>query len=131
MNLGSLVNDWGGFEKLVADLQKSGKITAEHNAILTGDSGVARQIDVAVRAPDVPGRALTIVECKYWKKKVERLYVDALSESMRDLRADRGIIFTTEGFQSGAVEYARHRGIDLFVVRELEAADWGRPGRHF
>lgn len=37
--LADLVKDWGGFEKLVADLSQTGEVTVEHNVNLTGRSG--------------------------------------------------------------------------------------------
>ena len=41
--LADLVKDWGGFEKLVADLSQTGEVTVEHNVNLTGRSGASRR----------------------------------------------------------------------------------------
>lgn len=49
LNLGGKITDWGGFEKLVADLNSTGNVTVEHNVRLVGRSGAPRQIDVVVR----------------------------------------------------------------------------------
>jgi hypothetical protein len=38
-------------------------------------------------------------------------------------------MFTTTGYEPGAEAYARHRGIELFVVRDLLDDEWGAPGR--
>jgi hypothetical protein len=43
--------------------------------------------------------------------------------------ASRGVIFSTKGFQSGAITQAVHEHIDLFTVRDLTAEEWGLPGR--
>jgi hypothetical protein len=54
---------WGGFEKLVAELHETGEVTVEHNAILIGKSGTPRQIDVLVRHKQGLYDHLVIAEC--------------------------------------------------------------------
>jgi hypothetical protein len=49
LSIDSLVEDWGGFEKLVAKLHDTGDVSVERNVILTGRSGAPRQIDVLLR----------------------------------------------------------------------------------
>ncbi len=39
------------------------------------------------------------------------------------------MLFTTTGFEPSAEAYAKHKGIDLFLVRDLTDAEWGLPGR--
>jgi hypothetical protein len=128
--LADLVKDWGGFEKLVADLSQTGEVTVEHNVVLTGRSGAPRQIDVLIRHKKGLIEHLVIVECKYWNSSVERLHVDALATTIREVGASRGVIISTADFQSGAIEQARHDAIELFKVREPTAQEWGAPGRH-
>ncbi|GMA60755.1 NERD domain-containing protein [Alicyclobacillus fastidiosus] len=48
MKLSELVKDWGGFERLVADLHNTGDVKVEHNVVLKGRSGAPRQIDVLI-----------------------------------------------------------------------------------
>ncbi|EQD28788.1 hypothetical protein B1A_20998, partial [mine drainage metagenome] len=50
--------------------------------------------------------------------------------SIEALGANNGAIFTTTGFEEGAIAYARGKGIELFVVRDLTPKEWGQPGRH-
>jgi hypothetical protein len=71
-----------------------------------------------------------IVECKYWNSNVDRSEVDALATAVRDVGASKGVIFSTKGFQSGAVTQARHEGIELYKVREPTEDEWGPLGRH-
>jgi len=129
--LKDLVQDWGGFERLVADLHRTGTVTVERAVVLTGRSGVPRQCDVVVRHREGLYEHLVIIECKHWKKSVSRLHVDALTATVADLNASKGVIMTSKGFQSGASDYAKHVGIDLFLVRELTDEEWGLPGRKF
>jgi len=129
MRIADLVTDWGGFEKLVAKLHETGQVRVEHNVTLPGRSGAPRQIDVLIRHKQGLYEHLVVAECKYWNSPVERLQVDALTTTVREVGASRGVIFSTKGFQSGAVTQARHENIDLFVVRDLTAEEWSFPGR--
>jgi len=128
--LGGVVEDWGGFEKLVAKLHETGTASVEHDVTLTGQSGAPRQIDVLVRHREGMYEHAILVECKYWQVRVTRLHVDALVTAVRDIRASKGVIFSVEGFESGAVTQAEHAGIELYKVRMLTDAEWGLPGRH-
>ncbi len=126
----NIVEDWGGFEKLVAKLHETGTVTVEHNVTLTGQSGAPRQIDVLVRHTEGLYEHLILVECKHWKSNVKRIQIDALATAVRDLKASKGVIFTTKGFQSGAVRMAEAVGVDLIKVRGFTDTEWGSPGRH-
>ncbi|MBO9136454.1 restriction endonuclease [Rhizobium sp. B230/85] len=130
-DISELVKDWGGFEKLVASLHETGDVTVEHNVILKGRSCAERQFDVLVRHRKGFYEHLIVVECKYWNKNVARLHVDALATTIREVGATKGVIFSTKGFQSGAIEQAAHEQISLFQVRDLTDEEWGLPGRDF
>jgi len=125
----NLVEDWGGFEKLVAKLHETGTVDVKHDVTLVGKSGAPRQIDVMIKHKEGLYEHLIIVECKHWKKNVSRLHVDALTTSVQDLNASRGVIFTAKGFQEGAITAAKHTGIELYKVREPTDEEWGLPGR--
>jgi hypothetical protein len=127
--ISDLVKDWGGFEKLIAEFHETGEVTVEHNAILIGKSGAPRQIDVLIRHKQGLYDHLVIAECKYWNSPVERLHIDALTTAIQDVGASRGVLFSTKGFQSGAITQAKQSNIDLFTVRDLTAEEWGLPGR--
>lgn len=129
MNIGALVKDWGGFEQLVAKLNETGEVTVEHNVKLTGRSGAVRQIDVLIHHKEGLYEHLVVAECKYWNVPVDRLQVDALATTVREVGASRGVIFSTKGFQAGAITQAQHDNIDLFTVRDLFDSEWGSPGR--
>jgi Restriction endonuclease len=129
MSVDDFVADWGGFEKLVATLHETGEVTVEHNATLVGKSGAPRQIDVLIRHKQGLYEHLVVAECKYWNSPVERLHVDALANTVREVGASRGVIFSVKGFQSGAIAQAKQDNINLYVVRELTAQEWGLPGR--
>lgn len=127
--LTDLIKDWGGFEKLIAKLHESGEVTVEHNVSLQGKSGAPRQIDVLIRHKQGLYEHLVVAECKYWNSHIKRLHVDALAKTIEQVSAARGVIFSTKGFQSGAITQARHEGIELFKIRDLTDEEWGLPGK--
>lgn len=67
-----------------------------------------------------------IVECKHWKTRVSKLHVLALREIVTDLGADRGILLSEGGFQSGAIEAATLTNVrvtSLLDVRETAKSE--------
>lgn len=129
MFLNKLV-DWKDFEHFVRDLYKDdGDVIVEHNVTLKGKSGADRQIDVLITRKSKLHSYKTLVECKYWKNKVERNIVDIVYAGMDDLNIEKGVIFTTTGYEAGAVKYAKSKNIDIFVVRDLTPEEWGLPGQ--
>lgn len=123
--------DWKSFELFVNDLYSAeGDVLVEHDVTEIGKSGASRQIDVKVTQKTTLHTYTTIIECKYWKKAVERTTVDVVAASIEDLNASKGVIFTTRGYQQGAETYAKSKNIDIFVVRDLLDEDWGNPGRN-
>lgn len=128
--LKDMVQDWGGFERLVAELHDTGTVTVEHDVVLTGRSGAPRQIDVLVRHREGLYEHLIVVECKYRNTPVERIHIDALATTVREVGASKGVIFSAKGFQSGAITQAEHDGISLYQIREPTDREWGMPGRH-
>ena len=129
MSITDWIKDWGGFEKLIAKLNETGDVSVSHNVVLEGRSGAKRQIDVLIRHTQGLYEHLVVAECKYWNSAVERLHVDALATTVREVGASKGVIFSSKGFQSGAIEQAAHENIELFLVRDLSPQEWGLPGR--
>lgn len=122
--------DWRKFEKFVGRLfSDDPNVVVEHDVTEAGKSGASRQIDVKLTHKVGDITYVTIIECKRWKDKVDRQRIDVLAATLEDLRASKGVLFTTSGFEEGAEVYARDRGIELFVVRDLRDEEWGLPGR--
>jgi hypothetical protein len=123
--------DWQDFERFVRDMYaQDGDLVVEHNVEERGKSGSLRQTDVKFTHRAANMTYTTLVECKKWKKKVTRDRVDVLAASVEDLGANKGVMFTTTGYEPGAEAYAHQKGIELFIVRDLLDDEWGAPGRH-
>jgi len=123
--------DWQDFEKFVAELYSdSDEVLVQHNVTELGKSTAKRQIDVLVTQKTKLHTIKTVIECKLWKKPVDRQVIDVLSVTVEDINANKGAIFTTKGYEQGAIEYAKHKNIDIFIVRDIYEDEWGEPGRH-
>ena len=57
-----------------------------------------------------------LIECKKQARSVERDEVSSLYDKVKSLGAQKGILISTAGFQSGAVQYAKVHGIALWQI---------------
>lgn len=112
----------GDFEKLVLEwLRRSAErqkqtITTKHLGVVYGNGGEYR-IDVLVTFSALGGALFVVlVECKHQARPVEREHVMVLESKLRDVNAQKGILFSTSGFQSGALEFAASKHIATVAV---------------
>jgi restriction system protein len=110
------------FEHLVAStLRKQGvglkDFSVKHLDTLTGTDG-AYKIDVSARFEAFGANFLVLIECKHERRRVEREVVQVLVDKVRSIGAHKGMIFSTAGFQRGALEYARAHGVALVRVAD-------------
>lgn len=84
----------------------------EHLKSLAGDGG-EYELDAVATLTIFGGSAeiKILIECKRYAKPVEREKVMVLWSKLQALKAHKGIIFSTSGFQSGAIQYATDMGI--------------------
>ena len=61
---------------------------------------------------------LVLIECKRQTRPIERHVVQVLTDKMRAVGAQKGIIFSTSDFRSGAIAYAQKHGIALVHVKD-------------
>lgn len=91
----------------------------EEQELIVADDGRYR-IDITARFAALGVEFLVLVECKDHARPVEREDVQVLADKRRTAGAHKGVLFSTNGFQRGAIEYAQKHGIAL--VRVLEGA---------
>ena len=108
---------WQKFEKLVAAIHRAEMdgATINWNEKING-----RQFDVTIRFKTGVYEYLTVVECKNYSTPVKAEKVEALVTKSRDANADKAIMFSASGFQSGAIEVARRHAVMLFSIRDPE-----------
>lgn len=111
------------FERLVRDwiLKQGGELTSlevKHDVKVEAyDSSY--QIDVLAKFQAFAGAEfIVLIECKKYRNAVERELVQVLHDKVRSVGAHKGMLFTTIGFQSGAIKYAKAHGIALVSIIE-------------
>lgn len=78
---------------------------SEHREVIQGVDG-EYEIDVSARFEFLGMEFLVLVECKHYKNSVKRETLQALYGKMRSVGAQKCALFSTSGFQSGALKYA-------------------------
>jgi hypothetical protein len=112
---------WEQYQVQAAELLRELGFTAEVNAKLPEANGAVHAIDVAARRTVAGVDVLWIVECKHWNRRVNIEKVLALRGLVMDLGADRGILMSESGFQSGAIITATQKNITLTSLDDLRA----------
>lgn len=101
--------------KAYAEKEKLNDFTIKHNQKIKSDDGIY-QIDVLAEYTALGTKNTILIECKKYRNSVKKEVVNALQAKLQSLGAQKGIIISTSGFQSGAVQYAEKHGIALWQV---------------
>lgn len=117
---------WKKFEKLVEAIHiaKSDGAVVNYDEKLVGKrTGRERQVDISIRFEHSFYSYFVAVECKDYKHAVPISEVESFVTKLEDLRADKGVMVSSNGFQQGAIETAATHNIELFTLEE-EMSDW-------
>lgn len=98
-----------------AEEEKLCNFRIDHNVHLSSSDGTY-QIDVYASYTALGAEMKVLVECKQFGSAIKRDYIILLADKVRSLGAQKGILLSTAGFQSGAIEYAEAHGIALIQV---------------
>ena len=114
--------DGSTLERLVVDLlteagQRLEDFRVEHREMLCTPDG-RYEIDATARFRALGVDFLILVECKDHLRPVEREDVQVLADKKRAIGAQKAIFFATNGFQRGAIEYAKIHEIALIRILE-------------
>ncbi|TRX54398.1 restriction endonuclease [Fulvivirga sp. M361] len=96
------------------DLEDKTKI--EHRKKLVSKSGNEFEIDLHYKFTLGGVSYLTLVECKHWNSNVTREKIGYFKSVIDELKAHKGIVVTTKGFQKGAIEFAKSNNIGLIKI---------------
>ncbi|WP_116827596.1 restriction endonuclease [Pseudomonas syringae] len=88
---------------------------SKHQEVVQGSDG-DYEIDVTVRFSAFGADFLVLIECKHQKSRVKRDMLQVLHGRVTSVGAHKGILFSTSGFQSGAIEYAKAHGLGTVQV---------------
>lgn len=120
--VGALIaQNWREYQETTAAFFRSLGLEARTNAKLTG-ARTTHDVDVVVKSQHVGFEITWVVECKFWHTSVSKLHVLGLRTIVSDLGADRGILLSETGFQSGAIEAAQLTNVQVTSLRELKGA---------
>lgn len=112
---------WKDYQEEAAAFFRSLGLAAETNVTVKGVR-TSHDVDVLVKAQYVGFEVTWIVECKHWKSRVSKLHVLALREIVSDVGADRGILLSESGFQSGALEAATLTNVQVTSLAHLSVS---------
>lgn len=109
--------DWRAYQHATADVFRKLGCNAKVDFTVAG-ARASHAIDVYATFLRSGILCTWVIECKLWKSRVTKEKVLALKSILEDLGADRGIMVSEEGFQSGAQDAAR--GTNITLVKSLE-----------
>lgn len=117
--------DYKKYERLVRDILEreirsdapAARISVDDDQKLPGRSGAMHQVDVVADVWIAGLQFRVIAECKFRSTRpVEKRDVLALSKTMEEIGAHKGLIVTTIGFQEGAETVAESYKIGLVTL---------------
>lgn len=113
-----VTSDWRNYQEDVAKFFRTLGLGAETDVRLQGVR-TSHDVDVVVKSIHVGFEVTWLVECKFWKTPVSKLHVLGLRQIVLDIGADRGILLSESGFQTGAVEAAALTNVQLTSLAAL------------
>lgn len=112
------------YEKIVAGIKNADEVLKVRNKYpLDLSQGGSKEVDVAVWLEQAGHRFFVDIECKFQNSPVEQDVVSALIRDVQNSTADKGVVISRSGFQSGAIEQAEQSNTELYTLRVLEERD--------
>ncbi len=119
---------WKRFEKLVYEIQKSfagTTATVTHKDYILGvDSKVEREIDVSIKQQVAQFAILVVIDCKDYAVPVDVKSVEEFAGLVEDVRANKAVMVSSNGFTPAAVSVAKNKGIDTLCLIDSKGVDW-------
>jgi hypothetical protein len=109
---------WKKYQEDTAEIFRSIGWESEIEKDVEGARGT-HEIDVFVTFQQHGIGCQWVVECKYWNSSVPKEKVLALQSIVDDIGADKGVLVSKKGFQSGAIKQAQKSNIFLTSLDEL------------
>lgn len=110
---------WEQYQEQAATVFRRMGLNAEVDKDVEGVRGV-HAIDVYVSGIVYGLEIKWVIECKAWRSNIPKEKVLALFSIVQDIGADKGILLSEVGFQSGAIKSARGTNILLTSIADLE-----------
>lgn len=104
--------NWHEYQEAVASVFREFGCSVEVDKKVKGTRS-QHDIDVYVTFEKFGQVCRWIIECKLWSKRIPKSEVLTLHNIVQDVGADRGLLFTESGFQSGALTAAKNTNLLL------------------
>jgi predicted Mrr-cat superfamily restriction endonuclease len=111
--------DWREYQVQVAEFFRLLGCSAQIEARVKGTRGT-HKVDVLVSFVQFSFENRWIVECKSWNSSIPKEKVLALQSIVQDVGAEKGILLSEAGFQSGAIACANNTNIILSSIADLQ-----------
>lgn len=115
------------FQDIIADIQIQ---LSKESEVKSPDyirgvfTKIDREVDVSIRTKIGLYDFLTVIECRDHKRPVDIKYIEEMVSKRDDIRANKLIIISKEGFSKTAKELARIRGLELLKFSDSEDFNW-------
>lgn len=103
--------------KSYADKEDLKEFSIVHDKKISTSDG-DYQIDIYCEFVAIGVKFKVLAECKKYKYPIEREKVAVLADKLHSIGAQKGILISTSGFQSGAAKYAKVHGIALIQIMD-------------
>jgi len=107
---------WKIFERIVAAIHHAESRGAK---VVWNDSINGRQFDVTVRFKYGMYNYLTVIECKDQSAPIPIERVESFVTKSSDAKANKAIMVSSSGYQSGCLETAKSHDIELYELKEI------------
>lgn len=125
------VPKWKRFERQIHELHKQfaplNANIAYDEKILGFDSKTERQIDISIRYQLAGYDLLLIIDCKDYASPLDVSDVGAFKSLASDVRANKAVMISTNGYTPAAIEMARSAGIETRTYVETDVTEWQSP----
>lgn len=115
------------FQDIIAEIQKqlSGdSVIKSPDYIMGVITRIKREVDVSIRSKIGLYDFLTIIECRDHERPVNVTYIEQLISKRDDVKANKVIVISRNGFTQTANDLARIKGIDLFRFSDSKDLNW-------
>lgn len=112
-------SDWKVYQQQVAQFFTDLGLSATVEKEIQGARG-KHKVDVFVTGRVHSFDLRWIIECKYWSSNIPKEKALALLSIVQDIGADKGILLSEIGFQSGAIRSSRNTNILLTSLADLK-----------
>lgn len=97
----------------------------KHNVKQVAPDGTY-QLDILASFTALDVELKILCECKQYTSPVKRERIELLEGRLKSLGMHKGILLSTSGFQSGAIQYAKTHGIALIQVYDHSCRKYSR-----